>query len=363
MKSPHAPSAAPHVRPMLAQTAFSALKWIYTGTVLRMGANFAVGMILARLLGPKPYGQVAVAVLVISLGNLVADVGLGSALVQKEEILTEDIRFAFTVQVGFAVLIVCTMWALTPWLAAFFHQPETVLVMRALLPMFILQALGQTATSLLKRDLQQRKIQTAQLVSYLVGYVGVGIPLAILGRGVWSLVAAQLIQCLVNSVLVYVSARHAFMPVLRTRSAHMLRYGGKAVSSNVACWSIGNLDNVFVGRSCGATELGLYSRSYMLVSLPAVSIISTLQAVLFPAYSRTQSRPQLMRQTYLASVAVVAMIMLPMFAVVAAIPHTVICGVYGPRWVAAVPVVIPLALAMPLDAFMAFTRSRVMGDG
>lgn len=357
------PVESPQVQPTLAHTAFSALKWNYAGTVGRMGANFAVGMILARLLGPRPYGQVAVAALVIGLGNLVADVGLGSAIVQKEEVSSEDIRFAFTVQILFAVIVVCTIWPLTPWIAAFFHQPETALVVRALIPMFILQALGQTATSLLKRNLQQKRIQTAQLISYLVGYVGLGIPFAVAGAGVWSLVLAQLAQSLVNSILVYASARHALVPVLWTRSAHMLRYGGKAVSTNVVSWSIGNLDNLFVGRAFGALELGLYSRSYTLVSMPGAALVSTLQAVLFPAYSRNQSNTKSLRQTYLASVAIIAMLMLPLFAVVAVIPHAVIGGIYGPKWLAAAPVVVPLALAMPLDSLMALAGPVLWGVG
>jgi O-antigen/teichoic acid export membrane protein len=357
------PVESPQVQPTLAHTAFSALKWNYAGTVGRMGANFAVGMILARLLGPRPYGQVAVAALVIGLGNLVADVGLGSAIVQKEEVSSEDIRFAFTVQMLFAVIVVCTIWPLTPWIAAFFHQPETALVVRALIPMFILQALGQTATSLLKRNLQQKRIQTAQLISYLVGYVGLGIPFAVAGGGVWSLVLAQLAQSMVNSILVYASARHALVPLLWTRSAHMLRYGGKAVSTNVVSWSIGNLDNLFVGRAFGALELGLYSRSYTLVSMPGAALVSTLQAVLFPAYSRNQSNTKSLRQTYLASVAIIAMLMLPLFAVVAVIPHAVIGGIYGPKWLAAAPVVVPLALAMPLDSLMALAGPVLWGVG
>ncbi len=328
-----------------------------------MGTNFVVGVILARLLGPKPYGQVALAMLVIGFGYLVADVGFGSALIQKEETSTEDIRFSFTVQVLFSVLIVGTIWPVTPWLAAFFHQPETVPVMRAMYPMFILQAFGLTATGLLSRKLRQKTIQTAQLASYLLGYAGLGIPLAIWGAGVWSLVVAQLTQTLLNTIIVYLGTRHSIMPVLWPRSAQLMRYGGKVVGTNIFNWWISNSDNLFVGRVCGVTELGLYSRSFMLVYLPVSSVVSTLQAVLFPAYSRTQNRLPSVQQTYLASVAVVAIVMLPVFAVVAAIPYAFVAGIYGPRWIAAVPVIVPLALAMCLHSIMALAGPALWGVG
>jgi O-antigen/teichoic acid export membrane protein len=363
MHPPPIRAAGPQHQRTLAATAFSALKWNYAGTVVRMAANFVVGIILARLLGPSPYGQVAVASLVIGLGNLVADVGFGSALVQKDDICSEDIRFAFTAQVLFAVLVVCAIWPITPLIGAFFHQPETVPVMRAMFFIFILQALGQTATSLLKRNLRQKEIQTAQLISYLIGYIGFGIPLAMWGAGVWSLVAAQVIQTLLNTSLVYMNFHHPIAPLLWPKNGHLVRFGGKVVTSNIVNWWITNSDNLFVGRMFGGGDLGLYSRSFTLVNLPEAGIVSTLQAVLFPAYSRTQSRPQLMRNTYLASIALVAMLTLPVFAVIATIPHVVIGGIFGPRWQAAAPVIVPLSLAMPLDSIMCLAGPVLYGIG
>jgi len=353
----------PQVRPNLTRTAFSALKWNYAGTGVRMGANFAIGIVLASLLGPKPYGQVAIAALVIGFGNLVADIGLGSALIQKEEIGDEDVRFVFTVQVLFAALLVSALWPLTPWIVAFFHQPETVPIVRAMFPMFIFQAFGRTASSLLGRKLQQKRIQTAQLVSYLAGYVCLGIPLAIAGVGAWSLVAAQLVQSLLNAAILYAATLHPIKPLLWPRNTNLMRFGGKVVGANIFNWWISNADNLTVGRACGVAELGLYSRSFTLVNLPVNALISNLQAILFPAYSRAQSRSPLIRQTYLASLAIVAMVMLPLFAVIAVIPHAVIGGIYGRRWMAAAPVVVPLALAMPLDSMMSLAGPVLWGVG
>jgi O-antigen/teichoic acid export membrane protein len=363
MSEPDMPTSTPKTGANLTSTAFSALKWNYVGTVAKSGANFAVGIILARLLGPIPYGQVAVASLVISFGGLVADVGLGAALIQKQELDKEDIRFAFTVQMLFAAFVVGAIWLLTHQIAGFFHQPETELVIRTLVPIFILQALGQTATSLLARNLHQKKIQTIQLISYLVGYVGFGIPMAIFGTGVWSLVAAQLAQTLLNTALVYASVRHSVLPLLTSKNARLLRYGGKVAGTNLVNWWISSSDNLFVGRTFGAADLGLYNRSFMLVYMPAYSLVSTLQAVLFSAYSRSQGRPKSLQQTYLASVAIIAMLTMPPFFVVAVIPDAVISGIYGPRWMGAVSVLIPLALAMSLDALTGLAGPVMWGLG
>src|ERR1700686_4841780 len=82
----------------LTQRSFSALGWGYAGFLIRSAAGFASGLVLARLLGPKPFGQVAAATLVFGLANQLADGGFSSALVQAPELDEADVRFAFTFQ-------------------------------------------------------------------------------------------------------------------------------------------------------------------------------------------------------------------------------------------------------------------------
>jgi O-antigen/teichoic acid export membrane protein len=343
------------IKPTLTQSALTALKWNYVGAAARTGSGLIIGVILSRLLGPTPYGQVAVAMLVISLGNLLADVGLGSALIQKQDVSEHDVRFSFTVQLLFASALTLTGWALTPFIAEFFRQSAAIAVIRALLWMFMFQALGQTSTSLLRRQLKLEVIQKAQVISYISGFLLVGIPLATLGAGVWSLVAAQLVQSLCCSVITYSAVRHPLRPTLARHSPGMMKYGAKAMMSNIASWAIGSLDNLFVGRSFGVTDLGLYNRAFTSVSVPAYSVVSAVQSVLFPTYSRGQEKPESMRRGYLASCAIVFLVVLPPCLTIACIATTFVSGLYGPRWLAAAAVLVPLSLAMPFDSLMALS--------
>src|SRR5438270_6644117 len=91
----------------LTSTALSALRWNYLGFVTRGISVFVIGTVLARLLGPKPFGQLAAATLALGLANYFADAGFSSALVQAPELTLRQIRFAFTFQVliGFAIMI------------------------------------------------------------------------------------------------------------------------------------------------------------------------------------------------------------------------------------------------------------------
>ena len=57
--------------------------------------------------------------------------------------------------------------------------------------------------------------------------------------------------------------------------------------------------------------------------------------------------------TVSAATATIGFICLPVFITVAFVPEAVILGLYGWKWAAAVPIIIPLALAMPVNALLA----------
>ena len=347
----------------LTHAALTALKWNYLGAFVRTASSFIIGIFLARLLGPRPFGQVAVAWLVIGLGNLMADCGFGAALVQRRELTSEQIRFAFTVQaiLGFLLSAVVALGA--PWIAWVFHQPETVPVIRALAAVFSLQAFGLTAANLLKRNLAFGRLQRAQVISYLAGYLALGMPLALRGYGVWSLIAAQLAQTFLLSAQLYLAVRHPLRPLLRLRYRELTSFGGKVVGVNLVNWTIANGDTAIVGRAFGAVSLGLYDRALILMTTPMNGIVATLQAVLFPTYARAQNQPERVRNAYLTSVAAVQLCLLPAFVLIATVPRTVIGGLYGSRWPAAVPLLVPLALARPFRALMSLAGPLLWGVG
>lgn len=343
--------------------ALTALKWSYVGMAARSGSGLLIGIVLARLLGPKPFGIAAIATLVIGFCNLLADFGFGSAVVQKSLLLDEDIRFSFTAQLGAGCVLALICILLAPALAVAFRSEEITPVVRTLALVFPIQALGQTACSILRRNLQFRPIQTAQVASYLAGYLGLGIPLAYLQFGVWALVFAQLGQAAVNSVLLFRAAPHSLSVSLRCRDrAAITKFGTNVICTNIVNWAILNLDNAFIGRALGTVQLGLYSRAYNLAATP-FAMVCGLQQVLFPASSRAQDNLGVLRRAYLGATALVATSMLPLFAIVGIAAPTVIIGLYGSKWAGAIVLLRPLAIAMPLYLLVGIGGPLLWGMG
>jgi O-antigen/teichoic acid export membrane protein len=336
----------------LSDQSFRALKWNYLGNAIRAVCQLAIGVVLSRLLGPDAFGSVAIAWLVIGMGMLFADLGFTAVIVQRHDLHERDVRFISTLQVSMGALLSLAGVALAGVFAAVFRRPDVAPVIRAMSAVFFVQSFGQPARAFLARTLDFGALQRIAVTSYVAGYALVGISCAFLGLGPWSLVAAQLTQSAVSSLLAVARSRTSLRPALRPASSGLLSFGGKVIAANLTSWSIANVDNLIVGRVLGTIALGLYSRAMALVMAPTAALTTGLQGVMFPACSRAQSDTTRIRRAYLGASIVVSALSLPPFLTAAVVPDTVIVGLLGGKWAAAAPVLPPLALAMPLNALM-----------
>lgn len=347
----------------LARRSLGALKWNYLGTGIKVLSQLVIGIVLARLLGPVPFGLIAIAWLMLGLGNLIADSGLSVALIQKPHISPRDIRFVFSLQMLAGLLLTLLVVTLAPMVATFFGRPDATDVLRWMSLLFVMQAFGQTSSALLRRDLDHKRVQLIQVATYLLAYLLLGLPLAYTGFGVWALVTAQLTQATFFSIAAYLSTRHPLMPALHADQPGLFRFGAKVLGSNLTSWGISNFDSAIIGRMLGVTDLGLYNRSMNLLSSPMNATVSTLMGVLLPLYSRLQHRPEVARDTYLATLCLMSALLAPAFAAVAVMPETTVLAVYGLAWQSATVLIAPLALAMPVNAALAMGGPMMQGLG
>lgn len=347
----------------LTTQSINALKWNYVGRFVSLSMQFTIGIILARMLGPEPFGLIAIALFVQGLGNLFAEGGLGSALIQSQDISDHDIRSVYFTQILIGVFLSVTVCGLAPLIAAFFKQSNATPVIMTMALLFTIQAIGQTGNALIRRKMEFKKLQIISLASYSIGYIGLGLPLAYLDYGVWALVVAQLTQNSVNTIITYASVRHPVLPFVSPVTCRFLRFGAAITFNNITSWGIGCIDTVIIGRSFDAVMLGVYNRTFSLVNMPMYAITSSVQSVLFSAYARAQSNNKIIRRTFIASISVMALFFIPIFGAVATVPDLVISTFYGDKWQAAIPLMTPLCFAMAVHAMLAMAGPLLSAIG
>lgn len=346
------PEAEKVIASNISQRSYQALVWNYSGSAVSMSSQLIIGIVLARLLGPEAFGIVAIGMLMIGIGNLVVDFGFGAALIQGKSVTERDIGFVFSAQVTLGALLTLTGYIASSEIAIFFHHPDATPIIAAMSLLFFIQAFGQSAGAMLRRSLNFKAYQSINIASYLTGYVLVGIPCAVHGFGPWSLVAAQLVQSFMFSLVAMWLSRLPMRLTLKPESPGLFAFGGKVITTNLINWGISNFDSFAVGRFLGISDLGIYNRAMVLIAAPVNTLSGTLQGVLFAACSRAQTDTSQIRKAYFAASTMLGLLSLPFCLTVASVPGTVIAVIYGTKWAGAIPVFRPIALALAINALL-----------
>ena len=119
--NPDAPeSGAPaprRARPGLTGRALGGMLWTFSGTGVQAAVQLGTTMVLARLLTPSDFGLMGAAAVVIALSQIVSQVGVGPAIVQRRELQPTHIRVAATLSFGLGLILGVIVWLVLPRLS------------------------------------------------------------------------------------------------------------------------------------------------------------------------------------------------------------------------------------------------------
>ena len=332
----------------LGQSGVSAFKWSALSTGFRFLLQLVAQVILARSLGPEAYGVFAIGIVVLTFAGFVSGFGFSWSLLQRAKVTDEDIRFAWTWQLMVGLVAMVSLYFMAPWLAGYFREPRAQSVIEWLSLACLLNAAASPATYLLQRDLNFRTVGLIQVGSYAAGYVAVGVPMALLGWGTASLVAAWLVQCGVVFIASYAAKPHRVAPLFWYADAGAALNTGKAVFfTNVVNWVLNNLDRILIARLLNAHALGLYNVAYNLATQPNALLLGALQPAFLAAGARLQNELQRLGRAYQQMLAALLVLTVPAFVFLALISNDIVLILYGQQWAEAGCVLAILFLAMP----------------
>lgn len=331
---------------LTAQTA-SGLSWFYLSTMTLMVANLAYTATVSRLLDPVAFGLMAMANLVVLFTQYFARMGLASALVQKPELSEEEVRASSTAGIAVGLACLGVIWLLAPALAGLFRAPDLVPILRALGVSFVFMGWSMTGLGLLRRELRFRTLSMISVGCYVLGYLIVGVGLALLGAGVWSLVAGSVVSTAVQAVWQYAILRHPVRPVLRWEPYRAVcSYGARLSGAYLLDYVGGNLDTFTAIRIATTAVVGQYTRAYYLVFQPLSNYLAqALTNVLFSTLSRIQQDLARLRRAYFSVLSLGNLVLFPVCAGIAVAAHELVLVVLGPQWGLAVGLVPWFALA------------------
>ena len=107
----------------LKDKAVSGVSWSTIEKAFSEIVQFAIGIVLARLLSPSDYGTVGLLAIFFAVAGIFQDSGFASALIQKKDRNQADFSTVFFFNVGMSLVIYGILFISAPYIASFYNLP------------------------------------------------------------------------------------------------------------------------------------------------------------------------------------------------------------------------------------------------
>ena len=337
--------------------------WLFGLRLSNRGLGFIRTIILARLLDPKDFGVLGIAMLIASTLDAFSQTGLQSALIYKKSDVESYLDVAWSGLAIRGIILFSLLIVAAPFVADFFRSDEAELIIIVIAFNMLLTGFGNIGIVFFLKDLEFRKQFVYESSATVVDLV-VSISLAFILRNVWALVWGGMAKNFVRMILSYVL--HPYRPKVRfeiKKFQELFGYGIWIFGSTVLVFLITQGDDIFVGKFLGVTALGFYQMAYQISNLPATEIADVISRVTFPAYSKLQDDRVKLGAAFLKVVHLTAYISIPLAGGIFSLSHEFTEIFLGSKWLPMVPAVQILALAGMVGAISATTRPVFQGTG
>lgn len=317
-------------------------------SLLSFGANrlvtLATTLLLARLLVPTDFGVFALALLFVAVFTLLGELGLGSAMVLRQDLDDRARGTILTLMLVVSGALAAVVMIGAPLASALFDEPRLTGPLRALSLMVALFGLNWFYDVTLQRELEFRTRFWAQATQTGV-YAIAALSAAAADAGVWALVAGQLAGTVAWSCALLLSARSRIRPAFDRAVAHdVLRTGGGFMAQGWLAFAKQNGDYVAIGQILGAAPLGIYSLAYRLAELPYWAVADPVAKVTFPAFARMRERGEDISGGFLQALQLVALVATPAAVLLSGAAEPFTRAVLGDKWLEIIAPLSVLAL-------------------
>lgn len=306
----------------------------------RCGAQlvmFVVSIVLARLLEPDAYGTIALITVFINIMQLFVDSGLGNALIQKKDADDIDFSTVFYANVFFCLVLYVLLFISAPLIANFYHNMSMVSMIRVLSLTVVIAGLKNVQQAYVSRNMLFKRFFYSTLGGTILAAI-LGIFLAYKGYGVWALIAQNLVNVTIDTIILWITVKWRPQIVFSlSRLKGLFSFGWKLMVSALLDTGYDNLRALIIGRMYTPTDLGFYNQGDKFPKLIVNNINTSIDSVLLPAMSSIQDERERVKNMTRRSIMVSVYIMAPLMVGMMVIAEPLVRFLLTDKWIPCIP--------------------------
>lgn len=322
--------------------------WGMAGNISVSGISFLGTAVLARILSPRDFGLIGLAVLVMGIVDLFGNLGLGTALIQKKNVDGEDLSTFFWSSIFVSIFLILLAVILAPLASLFFKEGSVKWIIIFLSFNFLIAAFSSVQTILLYKNIQLKNIAIVEIISRVLRVFTMLI-CAKFGLKFWSIVVGMVAERILKTILFYFSIK--WQPLFlfsKNKFRELFRFGRNMYGDGFLNYLSRNMDFIITGRLLGTMMFGFYQFSFNLPYLVQSYVQDGIAPVAFPVFSKTNGDKERMARGMFKAVKFISIIVFPFMVLLSFCAYDFITIVYGGKWLLAAP---PLKLLCFSAAF------------
>lgn len=341
------------------------IKWTTLGTVGLSVFQLLQIAILTRILPKEAFGLVAMALFMLRLTNIFANLGMTVAILSKQEITTKEYSSVYWLNFMISIFLYVILFLTSGLVTDFYGQPELLRIIPLLSLNLLFSAIGKQHRTILQKEFKFKRISIIDICSFVIGFVAAVI-LANNDFGVYSLVYSSLLASVLSNLAFFVVnfRQHPIMVHFRIGEiVPFFKIGGYSMGSSLLDFFSKDFDILIIGKLLGAESLGVYSLLKNIV-LKLFSIINpTIVTVFSPLFSSIQKDRSRLKNAYLKLIRNISYVNFLVYLLLIVNSKDLLDIVYGSDYNEYYPVLCLFACAFSLTALANPISSLIIATG
>ena len=325
--------------------------------------NLVFGIFLGRLLSPTDYGIVGVLTIFTAIAGNIQAAGFTQALINIHRPTQREYNSVFWFNVLTSLLLYAVLFFCAPLIADFFHQESLVSVSRFVFLSFVIASLGIVHNAWLVKNLMIRETAIIGFIALLCSGA-VGIVLALLGYGYWSLAWQQIVYISVTNVVRLYYSRwrptfHIDFEPVRT----MFPFAVKLLITNILNTLSQNVLTFIFGRLLPIRSVGNFSQASKWNTMAHSFISGTVAQVAQPVLAEVSDDDERELRVFRKMLRFTAFLSFPIMFGLALVAHEFIILTIGTQWLDSIPLLQILCIGGAFMPFYTLYQNLIITQG
>ncbi|MFT8320309.1 MAG: MOP flippase family protein [Bacillus sp. (in: firmicutes)] len=317
-------------------------KWTSLSTIIITLIQIVQFWLLGNTLTIHEFGLVGMLTTIIIFSQIILDLGLGSAIIQKEQASHRQLSTLFWLNLLLGVLLFIVLQLGSRIFASFFHEDALIPAVRLLSFMFLIAPIGQQAQYLMQKKLSFQLIGKLETISAISSFLLLLLLLFThIVAPIMAFVLSQVVLYSLKGILYYCFYRKIWKPsfVFDIKCCkEFFSFGLYQLLSRMVNRIGSNMDVLLIGKFMGMEALGIYNLVYQIVTVPVLKINPIVTRVAFPVFSKVQHEKKLLVDGFLYMTKLLALLSFPLLIGLFAVADLFIATFFGKEWMDAVPI-------------------------